>query len=296
MERELWRWIVWALKRLPRRRRRGEVYDNRAILAVLLWAALHDRAILWACQRGHWPVQAWRRRLPDQSTMSRRLTDPGLLEDLQCLIDIMQRERPGAATMLMVDGKPLAVSEFTRDPEAVTGWGAGRHAKGYKLHALIDQAWRILAWEVRPMKDSEQAVACGLVAKAAARGVLPRGGELLGDANYDSRHLYAAASDAGLRLIAARRLPGTGIVKGHPVHPDRLAAIKLLEQQGEAVYQRFRQQRAVIERFFGAMASVGGGLHALPCWARRIHRVGPWVGAKLVLQAARTVQRHALVA
>ena len=33
--------------------------------------ALYDRSINWACQRGHWPFQAWRRRLPDQSTMSR---------------------------------------------------------------------------------------------------------------------------------------------------------------------------------------------------------------------------------
>jgi hypothetical protein len=46
------------------------VYDNRTVIAVLLWAALHDRPIVWACQRSSWPVQAWRRRLPDQSTMS----------------------------------------------------------------------------------------------------------------------------------------------------------------------------------------------------------------------------------
>jgi hypothetical protein len=288
MERELWRWIGWGLKRLPRWWPRGAVYGNRDILAVLLWAALHDRSILWACQRENWPVQAWRRALPDQSTMSRRLRDPLVLEDLERLVAILQRRGPTAASTLIVDGKPLAVSEFTADPEAVTGWGAGRHAKGYKLHALIDSARRLLAWEVRPMKDSEQAVACELVKRAAARGVLPRDAELLGDATYDSRHLYAAAEEAGLRLIAPRRLPGTGFDKSRVIHPDRLAAVHLLEGRPSAA-AAFKSRRATIERFFGVLATVGGGLHALPAWARRLHRVRPWVSAKLVLFIARSV-------
>lgn len=288
MERELWRWIVWGLRRLPRWWPRGAVYDNRSVLAVMLWAALHDRSVTWACLRSSWPVQAWRRRLPDQSTMSRRLGDPRLLEDFERMVAILQRHRRDAAGTLIVDGKPLAVSEFTADPEAVTGWGAGRHAKGYKLHALIDDTRRLLAWEVRPMKDSEQAVACELVARASARGVLPPGAELLGDATYDSRHLYAAAAGAGVRLIAPRRLPGTGVSLYPPSHPHRLAAIAALEGDPSTAAQ-FKARRATIERFFGVMATVGGGLHALPAWARRIRRVRPWVGAKLALLVARSM-------
>ena len=287
MEREQWRWIVWALKRVPRRWPSHGVYDNAAILSVLLWAAMHDRSIWWACQRSSWPAQAWRRRLPDQSTMSRRLRDPRVLEDLERLVTILQRRTNGAGSVLIVDGKPLAVSEFTADPEAVTGWGAGRHAKGYKLHALIDDARRLLAWDVRPMKDSEQAVACELVTRAWSQGVLPRGVTLLGDANYDSRHLYTAAADAGIRLIAPRRTPGAGVNQHPPSHEHRLAAISLLERD-EAQAAAFRQRRAAIERYFGTLATVGGGLHALPAWARRIHRVRPWVGAKLVLFTARS--------
>jgi len=287
MERELWRWIVWALRRLPRRWLRRGVYDNRAILGVALWAAVHDRSVWWACQRCNWPVQAWRRKLPDQSTMSRRLRDPALLEDFQQLVAILQQRRPASSTMLIVDGKPLAVSEFTADPEALTGWGAGRHAKGYKLHALIDGARRLLAWEVRPMKDSEQAVACELVAQAAARGVLPLGGRLLGDANYDSRHLYTAAAAAGLVLIAPRRQVGAGFSQYPPSHEHRLAAIRSLEGDPEYA-RRFKQQRATIERFFGVLATVGGGLYALPSWARRLHRVRVWVSAKLTVVSART--------
>ncbi len=290
MERELWRWVSWALRRLPRRLPRHGVYDNAAILAVALWAAMHDRSILWACQRCSWPVQAWRRRLPDQSTMSRRLRDPSLLEDFERLVAILQRRSPGIDAPLIVDGKPLAVSEFTADPEAVTGWGAGRHAKGYKLHALIDSTRRLLAWEVRPMKDSEQAVACELVGRASARGVLSPGAELLGDATYDSRHLYGAAQAAGIRLIAPRRLPGTGFDKARPIHPDRLAAVMRLEKDPHA-RAAFKARRATIERFFGALATVGGGLHTLPAWARRLHRVKLWVGAKLALFVARSVIR-----
>lgn len=295
MERELWRWIVWALKRLPRRCPVRGVYDNRQILAVALWAALHDRPIWWACQRCNWPVQAWRRRLPDQSTMSRRLRDTLLLDDLQQLVQIMQRRDGVEGSTLIVDGKPLAVSEFTGDPEAVTGWGAGRHAKGYKLHALIDSAHRLLAWEVRPMKDSEQAVACELVARASSQSLLLQGTTLLGDANYDSRHLYAAASAAGIRLLAQRRLPGRGITRGKVQHPDRLRAISFLEGDPHALAE-FKILRSAIERYFGTLATAGGGLHALPSWIRRLHRVRVWVSAKLALNVARTSNRRKVAA
>lgn len=295
MERELWRWMVWALRRLPRRWPLRGVYDNRQILGVLLWAALHDRAVSWACVRRNWPVQAWRRRLPDQSTMSRRLRDPLLHEDFERLVAILQRGATRTGTTLIVDGKPLAVSEFTGDPEALTGWGAGRHAKGYKLHALIDEMRRLLAWEVRPMKDSEQAVACVLVERAAARGVLPAGATLLGDASYDSRHLYTAADAAGLRLIAPRRQVGAGFCKYPPSHEHRVAAIKAIE--GDAVFAwRLKNQRATIERFFGVLATAGGGLHALPAWARRLHRVRPWVGSKMVIAIARAIASRELAA
>src|SRR5262245_35877000 len=91
MERELWKLIRWCLRRLPRRWPRGAVYDNREILAVYLWAALHDRPVSWACERASWPMQAWRRALPDQSTMSRRLREPELACDLARLVEIAQR-------------------------------------------------------------------------------------------------------------------------------------------------------------------------------------------------------------
>ena len=50
MEREIWRVVAQALKRLPRTRPRGAVYTDSEIIAVALWAALHDRPISWACK------------------------------------------------------------------------------------------------------------------------------------------------------------------------------------------------------------------------------------------------------
>jgi hypothetical protein len=295
MERELWRWIVWGLKRLPRWWPRGGVYDNRTVLAVLLWAALHDRSISWACQRSNWPVQAWRRRLPDQSTMSRRLRDPRVLEDLARLLAVVQRPLGEVQGPLIVDGKPLPVSVFSADPDAAMGWGAGRHSLGYKLHAMIDAAQRLLSFDVQPMNLAECTCARELVGRAAARGLVPKDGTLIGDASYDSNPLHHAAAEAGLRLIAPRRRPELAICQNRTHHPGRLAAIRFTEQ--DPAWDDMRKRvRTAVERYFGTLATFGGGLSALPTWARRLHRVRAWVSAKVVLNAARHTLRHAAAA
>lgn len=110
MELDIWQIVVAALKRLPPTCKPKQLYTTAQVLAVLLWAALHDRSILWACRRRSWPVQAWRRRLPDQSTMSRRLHDPALLEGLTRVLDIIQRAfDDGDNSLLRIDGKPPSV-------------------------------------------------------------------------------------------------------------------------------------------------------------------------------------------
>lgn len=286
MERESWRWIVGGLRRLPRWWPRGAVYDNREILAVLLWAALHDRAIDWACRRSSWPVQAWRRRLPDQSTMSRRLRDPRLVDDLMHLLEVVQREIEARSHRLMIDGKPMAVSAFSADAEARVGWGAGRHQSGYKLHALIDAAQRLLAWDVRPMNEAECVVARDLLHAAHRSGRLQPGATVLGDASYDANPLHRAAEHAGVTLIAPRRKTGRSISAGHRQHPGRIESIRLTEDHPR-VAARLRAERSTIERFFGSLAAFGGGLSSLPPWVRRLRRVRLWVGAKLVLNATR---------
>lgn len=285
MDSGVWRWIVWALKRLPRRRPVGAVYDNREVLAVLLWAALHDQSILWATQRKNWPVQAWRRRLPEQSTMSRRLRDPDLERDFERLVAILQRRLGAPGLTGVVDGKPLPISEFSGDPDAARGWGAGIHARGYKLHALIDEAMRMLAWEVHPMNEAECVIAADLVRRAEEVGTLAPGAVIVGDASYDSNPLHAAAAEAGARLIAPRRRPDRGIGKNQRHHPNRLEAVRFTEH--DPAWERMRKQvRTTIERWFGILVTACR-LHGLPAWVRRLHRVRLWVGAKIVLDAAR---------
>ena len=290
MERDVWRWIARGLRRLPRRWPTHAVYDNRQILALLLWAALHDRPVSWACRRSSWPVQAWRRRLPDQSTMSRRLRDPSIIEDLVRLLAILQQPMEDESDLLIVDGKPLPVSEYTNDPEASTAWGVGRHQRGYKLHVLIDGALRLVAWDVRPMNTAECVVARDLVQHAAAHDAIRPHAVMLGDASYDSNPLHAAAAAAGVQLIAPRRKAHRSISCGHHQHPGRLASIELTEND-PVLSPMLRGMRQAVERYLGALATVGGGLSSLPAWTRRLVRVRFWVGAKLAIHAARAVRR-----
>lgn len=295
MERDIWRWTMAALKRLPRWRPRGAVYDNREVLAVQLWAALHDRPIRWACERQAWPPQARSRRLPDQSTMSRRLRDPRLYEDLVRVLAAVQEAMGPVGATLIVDGKPLAVSTFSGDGEARRGWGAGRHALGYKLHALVDDRQRLLAFEVRPMNEAECTCAQGLLARAFGSGLIVPGAVVLADASYDSNPLHEAAARVGTRLLAPRRRPDLGLCRNRAHHPGRLEAIRFTE--GDPGWEPLRKQvRPIVERYFGSLATYGGGLTHLPTWARGLRRVRLWVAAKLVLNAARIARKQSLAA
>jgi hypothetical protein len=230
-------------------------------------------------------MQAWRRKLPDQSTMSRRLRDPAILELLVALLERVQEDWP-AGLVLVADGKPLELSEYSRDPDAKIGRGAGRMSKGYKVHLILDPAaQRVVGHETHPLNVAETTTAAALVGRPSVQ--VPRGGLLLGDALYDSNPLHTAAHARGCQLVAPRKAPGTGLGSRRH-HPGRLESIRLTEGKDRAVWDLTLQpQRAAIERFFGAWASFGGGLSALPTWVRREHRVRVWVAAKLDINAAR---------
>jgi len=285
MERDLWSRLMRAVKRLPATRPRGAVYWDREVLCVALWGALHDRPVDWACRRRNWPRQAWRRRLPDQSTMSRRLRHPEIVAQLRQLVAVLYRGQEASPIMLM-DGKALELSEHSRDPDARVGRGVSGYAKGYKLHALIDERQRLLAWCVRPLNEAECVVARTLLRDAAPH--LSAHALLLADASYDSNRLHLRASVLGVQMIAPRRKSGRGLSRSHRQHRSRLRSIAFTEGRGSAKRMRwFRARRGGIERFFGTLACVGGGLSHLPAWARRIHRCEIWVGAKLAVHAAR---------
>src|SRR5438874_1236892 len=54
-------------------------YQPWVLVAVMLWAALHDRPVSWACQQRHWSTTTLKpRRLPSPATMSRRIDSVGV--------------------------------------------------------------------------------------------------------------------------------------------------------------------------------------------------------------------------
>src|SRR5271165_3393686 len=75
MERELWPPLYHALRTVANDFRQKYVQLQPWVLvAVLLWAALHDRPVSWACQQRPWSTttrKPW--RLPSAATMSRRI-------------------------------------------------------------------------------------------------------------------------------------------------------------------------------------------------------------------------------
>ena len=86
--------------------------------------------------------------------MSRRLQTA---EVQRLLADVERRlaARDGGGWVLLVDGKPLTVGPYSRDPEAA--WGRARRgcAKGYKLHAIYDGGSVPPAWDVLPFNEAE---------------------------------------------------------------------------------------------------------------------------------------------
>ncbi len=287
MERELWPVLYRPLKAVAKDFSQKYVqYQPWVLVAVLLWAALHDRPVSWACAPRHWSTTTRKPpRLPSPSTLSRRADGVavGLLwRALERRLRRASGEHPGLVAFL--DGQPLTVSGVTKDPDARYGRAAGGKGKGYKLHAVWAGRAVPEAWEVTPLNTSE---------KEAARRLIPQlggGGYLLGDGNYDASPLHDRASAHGFQLVARPRKGNAG--KGHHYQsPHRLRAIALLRGDfGRALYAA----RGAIERSFGNAGSFGGGLQPLPAWVRGRDRVRTWVWAKLLINAARILRKKDL--
>jgi hypothetical protein len=207
--------------------------------------------------------------------MSRRLQTV----EVQRLLADMERRlaaMDGGGWVMLVDGKPLVVGPYSKDPDAA--WGRARRgwAQGYKLHAVYGRGSLPVAWEIAPLNEAEPEAAARLV--SSIRG---GGGYILGDKAYDSNPLHDTALAVGCQLVAQRKRPEAGL--GHRRHsPGRLRSIELLRQEfGQQLYA-FREQ---VERNFGWLTNHAGGLAPLPNWVRRIGRVRTWVQAKLLVHA-----------
>jgi len=286
MERELWTALYVILTHLDEQPRHWK-FRNSTILLVYLWAAVHDRPMTWALKKTNWHNDLLKMIcLPSQSTLSRRMRQHAVQ---QLLIDVEQAwlglVSETQKWIHVIDGKPLAVSGVTKDPDATYGRGAGCMQKGYKLFAIWSGGPLPSAWALAGMNVSEKKMARELIAS------LPGSGYILGDAEYDSNPLFEIAHDAGYQLLAPKRQKEHGV--GHRRQsPYRLCSIELMKTLFGKGLAKFRKQ---IERDFSDLTGFGGGLICLPPWVRRITRVCNWVHCKLLINAARWLNNHHLL-
>jgi len=307
MEGELWQEAYRVVReegnRQPPRARLK--YPDAVIVLVLLWAALHDRPVSWACDGRNWAGCGRGRRpgsLPSAATVSRRLRTVGALGLLGRALARLGDKAP-PALVRRVDGKPLPVGGFSKDRDAKWGQAVDHKARGYKLFLVWGAGVVPDAWKLGPMSEAEPV--------AAAKDLVPKligGGYLLGDGIYDSNPTHAACDACGFQLVAPRKDPHAGL--GHcPHEPGRLRSIALLETPApgdlpltgsrpcpapfaRALYDR----RGDIERELGGWCSFGGGLQPLPSWARTPHRVAYWSAAKLLINGLRLCRLRGIAA
>ena len=278
MERELYRRICQTLHQLPIFPNPRLTYGDTLVVKVLFWAALHDRPISWACQEAHWPPGLRPRPLISQSRMSRRLRTFAVHQLLAVLYQTLRDALP-RSLLKFIDGKPLTVGGCSKDPDAKFGHAAGTIARGYKLVSLVDEHGAIDAWRLGPMNLCEHHEAVPLLP------FIP-GTCLLGDAEYDKNHLYQAAVEHRIQLLAPAQRSAKGL--GHHRHtPPRLAAKRLLATEPG---RHLMATRTAIERSFGQATCFAAGLGPLPAWVRRPHRVASWVAAKFCIDAARRIR------
>lgn len=187
-----------------------------------------------------------------------------------------------------IDGKALPIAPHSGDKQATFGRSTGGKAKGYKLHMVITLSGYVLAWRVAPMNVDEREMARRLL------GDLEHEGYLLADANYDSNKVFDAAGARQIKLVAPRR-GSTRRGLGHRRHSEfRLRCKDLLENTVSTFGRRLHRLRAQIERYFGTLSSASGGLTCLPGWVRTWRRVHNWVAAKIIITAARRLEKHTI--
>ena len=285
MERELWPPLYHTIREVAKDFHQKYVsYQPWVLVAVFLWAALHDRPVSWACQRRHWSTTKLHpARLPSHSTLSRRI-DGLVVGAFLRAMEQRLRDRQQVGLLALLDGKPLPVSGVSKDRDAKPGRGAGGKGKGYKLHTLWANRALPEAWEVTPLNEAETTVAQRLLEQASGAGYV------LGDGNYDASPVFDAAAASGRQLVTP--MPNPNVGKGHHYQsPHRKRCIDLVRGEfGRSLYELRRR----IEQLYGNAVSFGGGLGPPPAWVRGQERVRTWVWAKLLINAIRILMKQGL--
>lgn len=288
MDRSQWSLLGGLIRRVVRDvgPSRRVVFDDALILKMYFWAVAHDRPLCWACDPGSYGGGFRPRAVPSVSQFCRRIKTDHFQRCLQRLHDALT-DGGALRGLNFFDGKPLAVGNYSRDPEAKTGYGVGRLDKGYKLHALVTHDRTIARWSVMPLNCNEMHVARVLVDQAQA---IPQDAVFLADGNYDAHKLHKQIARRGGWLWTRPRGIGTHAVTLRQMGAKRRALLEVWKQT-PAWAERFYRQRLHVEGTFSNLTSCGGGLGPLPAFVRRLDRVRRWVGAKIVLYHLRLKQR-----
>lgn len=274
MEGELWKQLYRLVMKIANNKTlKRATYTDADIVLVFLWAVLHDRPVYWACKKSNWPIYYRRRKLPNASTMTRRLRT----EQLQYLLKVIENYLVGKLPRSIcrwIDGKPLPVGGSSKDKQSAFGFGASCIAKGYKLYAVGDNNQGFVRWMIKPMNHSESNVATELIEQ------LDDGGYLIGDGAYDINRLYKLASKKSIQLITPQRIKKAKGLGHRRHHPFRIRAMSMNKRP---FGQGLIESRKGIERMFGNLTTFCGGLKPLPHWVRGLFRVRLWVLGKMIL-------------
>jgi hypothetical protein len=317
MDREIWAIVMASIHQASRAVtdhemvHRDPTWPNWLIVAMDLWRTWHGQSLSWACDVAHYgdlfrPRRRTPdgRRLPSISQFSRRVKADAVRAILQRVDDELSGRGINTSAVRLVDGKPVTVSPVSKDPDAAKGHVTGGFAKGYKLHAFVDDRRRITVWSVMPLNADEKPVAAAMVPHLVPAPPVPLGGGLaagcgltLADSNYDAAPLHKAlARLTGDRLLAypkGQHQVGPG--GHHPVTlrqmgPERREALDVWRDHPDLA-AFVHKQRNNIEGVFSVLA-VALGLSTLPACVRRLDRVRRWVGEKIILYHARLLAQE----
>lgn len=267
------------------------MYSDREIVLVMLRASYDERSIAWACRAENWRGLASPKHLPSQPTVSRRARTPGVQALLDAVEAWLRRAEPDTNRVVAVDGRPLMISPFSKDPDAQWGYAMKGLGFGYKLHAIWGTGAVPLAWSVQPLNRDESVVAAHCLVPRLPASSGKR--YLVGDAAYDTNRMHTAVAARGFQLLSPPKRPGKAL--GHRSHhPARVHGLQLLQSP---YGQRLYRQRGMIERQFGNATMRDEGLGTLPAHVRRLPRVEKYIQAKLILNGFRILaNRHQLLA
>lgn len=247
-------------------------HDDATIVLILLWAALHDRAVSWACVAKHWPWQLRPKNMPSQSCVSRRWRRQGVMQLLASLFQSYGEHLPSSAYKF-IDATPLPVGGTSRDPQRGWGYCGGMHQPGYQLISVMNAANVVESWCVAPL---------GVAERTAAHELLPflsAGDVLVGDKGYDQQKLYEHATRRGIRLITPAVRRG-GHAPTFRSCPQRGQADAYLRTTGG---RWLKWRRVAHERLHATLKRHPYRLDRLPPHVRTLARVQMWVGLKLLI-------------